>query len=497
MIELLIHSNPANNRAFNQANEIVLKGNSTFTQLRYLAQLHPQEWIGWKDYKHKATSWDDLKKKAINPYVIVSKGVAPAFLAQGMEYIEDTPFINFKENQWYPTWIMSGAMGMIHSSLLQLTPHCKPTENWEYELNLFSKQVQSQGVFCYSKLTKNHTKTSARLLYLFAAQTMKKGWLLFLLLCHLWYEKRFPVYAFAKAQFYKKRQLLIDLSTLQKTTAIDNQVSLDYDVIIPTMGRAKYLKDVLKDLSNQTVLPHKVIIIEQNPDETATTQLYFIEEKKWPFEIIHQLIHQTGACNARNLALKQTTAPWVLFFDDDVRIPFDFFLQVQIFVIETKSIAITFACLQKGEKETMQAFKQWEAFGSGCSMVHRDVIEQCDFDMALEHGYGEDVDYGMQIRNAGYDIIYAPQIQILHLKAPVGGFREPHVFPWKQEKIQPKPSPQIMYFRKKNYSHQQLLGYKMVQFFKTFGAFDTKNPWKHYGKYLQAWKQSEKWAYKL
>nr|WP_053234197.1 hypothetical protein [Nonlabens ulvanivorans] len=155
------------------------------------------------------------------------------------------------------------------------------------------------------------------------------------------------------------------------------------------------------------------------------------------------------------------------------------------------------AYLQKGEIESQKTFKQWPFFGSGCSIVHRDVLEQCNFDMALEHGYGEDVDFGMQIRNAGYDVTYAPQIQILHLKAPIGGFRKSHVFPWDNEDVKPKPSPQIMYYRKKNYTHKQLSGYKMVQLFKTFGVFGTKLPWKHYKKYLQAWNQSEKWANEL
>jgi hypothetical protein len=71
------------------------------------------------------------------------------------------------------------------------------------------------------------------------------------------------------------------------------------------------------------------------------------------------------------------------------------------------------------------------------------------------------------------------------------------VFPWHNDPIQPKPSPQIMYHRKKNYTAKQLLGYKMVQFFKTYGVFDTKLPWTHYKKYKQAWEQSEKWGTQL
>ncbi|GAK99373.1 glycosyl transferase [Nonlabens ulvanivorans] len=263
------------------------------------------------------------------------------------------------------------------------------------------------------------------------------------------------------------------------------------------MGRTSYLQDVLSDLNKQNRAPKSVIIIEQNACENASSELDDLKKETYQFELIHHFTNVTGACRARNKAISYSKAPWILLFDDDVRIQENFSIQVEDFLNRSNAKCVTFACLQYREVENMQAFKQWESFGSGCSIVHRDVLEKCSFDMALEHGYGEDVDYGMQVRNAGFDVIYAPQIQILHLKAPVGGFRKPYVFPWNDEEIQPKPSPQIMYHRKKNYTHKQLLGYKMVQLFKTFGVFGTKLPWKHYKKYLQAWNQSEKWANEL
>jgi GT2 family glycosyltransferase len=40
--------------------------------------------------------------------------------------------------------------------------------------------------------------------------------------------------------------------------------------------------------------------------------------------------------------------------------------------------------------------------------------------MALEFGYGEDTDFGMQLRNKGFDVIYFPDLKITHLKAPMG-----------------------------------------------------------------------------
>lgn len=420
---------------------------------------------------------------------------------EDLGYVEDGPFLNSNKKVRYPTWLKGTAIVCIHAKLVTMTAITYATEkDYLYWLNSIGRLSRPLGVFNYQIPTAiQNEEFKEKDLYRFVKQHYKTRWVFILFLCHLWYEKRFPISSFIKALFYKKKHLKIQMEELQKNKKkeVDTTINFDYDVVIPTLGRPSYLKKVLEDLNEQRFTPNKLIVIEQNSDVNATSALDFIEEKRWNFEIIHEFTSITGACRARNRAISLSNASWILLFDDDVRVQADFSDKILGFINERKEKCITFCCLQKGEQERQHAFKQWESFGSGCSIVHRDIVERCKFDMALEHGYGEDVDYGMQIRQAGFDVIYAPQIQLLHLKAPVGGFRKPHLFPWKEDEVQPKPSPQIMYHRKKNYTHKQLLGYKMVQFFKTYGVFGTKIPWKHYKKYQQAWNQSEKWASEL
>ena len=496
MIILLHDIDSQLDQAFVNGEKIDLQSVSTFDHMKELAQKYPQEWIGWSDKKSEAAEWEELKAKAPTKFTAVSKGKPPTFL-EGIGYVEDSPFINFKPNQFYPTWLMSSDQGIIHASVINLENEYQPLGLWEYDLNVLTRILQPKGLFCYSNLdTTTADKKHSALLYQFVAQTKKKQWIFFLLLCHIIYEKRFSFYALAKAIFKSRLDLRVDFSSLQKTLSTADEKE-DYDVIIPTMGRVEYLKDVLHDLAAQTLKPRQVIIVEQNEDTDATSDLGYLKSEQWPFQLSHDFIHQTGACNARNRAIDKTMSPWVLFFDDDIRVESNFFNRVIINLVESKAKALTFACLQKGESEDQKDYLQWAFFGSGCSIVHRDVIDKCEFDMALEHGYGEDVDYGMQIRNAGYDIIYAPQIQILHLKAPVGGFRKPQIFPWTEDSVQPKPSPFIMYFRQKNFSQLQLKGYKMVQLFKTYRKLGTRNPLKHFSIFSKQWEQSQFYASKL
>src|SRR5690606_5033859 len=141
--------------------------------------------------------------------------------------------------------------------------------------------------------------------------------------------------------------------------------------------------------------------------------------------------------------------------------------------------------------------KQWGTFGSGNAIVRSKYLQDIEFDMAYEHGFGEDKDFGMQLRNKGVDIIFHPGLEIFHLKAPMGGFRASTKLPWNEESIEPKPSPSLMVYAKKYYTLEQLRGYKLVLFIKYYKDQPVKNPFKYIKLMRQRWLKSEEWANKL
>ena len=117
----------------------------------------------------------------------------------------------------------------------------------------------------------------------------------------------------------KRNHLILDFNSISVHSSITVVDKFTIDVIIPTIGRKKYLYDVLKDLANQTVVPKNVIIVEQNPDEGSKSELDYLQNQSWPFLIKHTFINKTGACNARNMALQQIESDWIFMADDDIR----------------------------------------------------------------------------------------------------------------------------------------------------------------------------------
>ncbi len=494
-------------------NPIQVSGTSSVDALLELAHLYPSEIIIWcdADIKHNLNR-EQLPVIFHHDRILASYGGESliSYMSDDIGYVEDSPFLNIKEGVTYPTWLMHQNVGGIASKVLLAIDESETTRNrgFNYFLNSLARKLQPQGLFCYNEpsllkegeeLQLETKKISDLDLYVFVREHYKSVWLFLLFFCQARYDKKIRILPFLNALvFFKKKELKIDFSKIPLESSNIDLTPFHVDVIIPTLGRSEYLYNVLLDFKKQTLKPNNIIIVEQDPDSKSVSALSFLEDEEWPFEITHIFIHKTGACNARNVAISKTTAPWIFLFDDDNRFEPALLEDMRTAVEKTGSRCINMSYLQRGELEQHKVYKQWETFGSGCSLVHRLIVTQCSFDMALEHGYGEDADFGMQIRKNGFDIIYTPQIQIMHLKALVGGFRAPIKFPWQTEaQLSPKPSPQVMYQRMKNTTTKQLRGYKLVLFLKFYKVQRIRNPFAYYSYFKRAWASSQHWASKL
>ncbi|SCY85468.1 Glycosyltransferase, GT2 family [Flavobacterium anhuiense] len=429
------------------------------------------------------------------------------YFSNGIGYIDESAFLNVNKKVSYPTWLTSSAVGGISSkALLQFENKIKLANNFDYFLHSIAKIASIKGLFCYSepRLVIDKTisipvkKANIYTLFQFAKQHYRTRWIFILFFNFLIFEKRFPIAPLLFSLRFKKRNKInFDLSEISVQSKLKIVESKTIDVIIPTIGRKDCLYDVLQDLAKQTHLPQNVIIVEQNPIEGSQSELDYLNSEKWPFAIKHIFTHLTGACNARNVALSQVSSEWVFLNDDDNR--FDENLIGNIFnkIEQFGTFVATTSYLQKNEKLLFKDIHQTGIFGSGNSFVKSSCLANVSFSMALEFGYGEDFDFGMQLRQQGFDVIYFPDPAILHLKAPFGGFRiKPH-FPWTGEKYQPKPSPTIMYTKQKYLNQKQINGYKLRLFIKAIRKESLFNWADFYVSFKKGWNLSVDWSKKL
>ena len=474
-----------------------------------LAEKFPDELLVWVE----KDLFPNLRKEKIeerfhHDLIMSSYAVNSKYLSGSIGYIDQLPFINVKRGVKFPTWRMSSDVGGITGKvLLQFRPLFKDIKNFEYLLNSVSKLGQQNGLFCYSDPSlinsdlENLPISTARTKdeFSFVYQHYKTIWVFILFFCFVKYERKFPLLVFLRSfgrrKVFKKE---VDLSEIKiSANSSDPEVPSSVDVIIPTLGRAEYVKQVVWDFSRQSLLPRKLIIVEQQPDIDLGSDLYDFSQKDWPFEIVHIFTRETGACMARNRALEKVKSQWIFFADDDIRIREQVLAETLKEAERLNVDCINLNCKQPGEETFFHKVKQWGSFGSGTSVVHSRFAENLRFSEVFEHGYGEDADFGMKLRQAGCDIIYHPNLEIQHLKAPIGGFRKKPVLDWEKENPSPKPSPTLMLLAKRYYSHRQMKGFKISLYLKFFRKQKENNPVTYYKRMERSWKKSEEWAERL
>lgn len=429
------------------------------------------------------------------------------YLGSRIGYVEDSPFIAITKTVTYPSWQMSSSIGVVHASvLLAVKGKIAPSANLDYFLSSIAKMLIPLGLYCYSEPKLLQTidgkatasQASKYTLFKFVKQHYKREWLFLLLVNYAVHERKFPIVPFLYAMGFsglRKIGFSMQAVTMHPSKRFVDEGTLD--VIIPTMGREKYLYDFLCDLREQSRLPKNVIIIEQNPLHESQSTLPYLTTEIWPFNIRHTFTHRTGACNARNLALAQTESEWLFLADDDIRIGKDFLRDALHNLDKYATNAAVISCLSEGQENLFPDVAQTTIFGTACSIVKRESIANLRFNPKMEFGYGEDTMFGLELRANGIDVVYFPHPQILHLKAPVGGFRTKFVHPWEEEEIQPKPAPTIMLLLQSHYTALQVKGYMTTLFVKMYLKKPFRNPIKFIRSFRKAWEQSVYWSTKL
>ncbi len=487
--------------------EIFLKVKNVVDAFWEVAERFPSEIIFWVEegQKHNV-NMDNIQDVFHHDLIMASYAVKNSFFDHKLGYIDQSPFININRNVVYPTWLMSSDIGGIKGGVLLKFKHLfAKIRNFDYLLNAIGKIGQQNGLFCYSapilvRETGNNLKfrASKKQLFSFVFNFYKKFRAIVLLWCMYRYEREFPFRVFFRGIFRKSYfNKEINFKGIKIVSSRENPGDKSIDVIIPTIGRPAHCLNVLEDLRHQTHLPKKVIIVEQNPDEDSQSDLDKIYSQEWPFQIKHIFTHKPGACRARNRALDHVESAWVFLCDDDNRFKPDLIQKSIVIAKEYGVEALNTAYLTPGEKSHYKTPKQWGTFGSGNAIVRMENLRQVRFDTVFEYGYAEDMDFGMQLRNLGVDILYHPNIEITHLKAPVGGFRTILEKPWERTAVLPKPSPTVMLYAHKHYTRPQLLGYKNILWLKFYRAQEIKHPYRYISSMRSRWRKSEKWAAKL
>jgi len=325
----------------------------------------------------------------------------------------------------------------------------KSAQDYDLSWRLVQKGYIGQAA-CYKEFKKLPLKDE----YRFIRKNFHQAWVLYVLLIRLVSFKN-PFKELA-AFFRTKEVQRVDehQNPFQYTDYNDFKSKLIQQqplvsVVIPTLNRYRYLKDVLKDLEQQEYTNFEVIVV----DQSEPFQKEFYDECQLNLHLIHQ--EEKALWLARNKAIQQSQGNYILLFDDDSRVDTNWISQ------HLKTLDYFRADLSSGVSISTQGAKvpaNYAHFGvssqldTGNVMLKKSMFKDIGlFDRQFEKQRMGDGEFGLRAYLAGYKNISNPYAKRLHLKVGSGGLRQMGSWDGFRPKkwLDPRPIPSVVYlFRK-------------------------------------------------
>jgi glycosyltransferase involved in cell wall biosynthesis len=284
------------------------------------------------------------------------------------------------------------------------------------------------------------------------------------------------IYAFFNA-FVKSKRVLIEVQNHNDWNAFEGILVKEnplVSVIIPTLNRYAYLKDVLADLELQYYQNFEVIVVDQS--EPVNVKFY----EGWNLKI--QLIHQEEKALwlARNRAIETSKGEYILLFDDDSRVESDWIINhlkcLDFFNVQI-SAGVTHTLVGGGMGKKDAHFHLSDVFDTGNAMVRRSVFEDVGlFDRQFEKQRMGDSEFGLRSLLGGYNLISNPFAKRIHLKVETGGLRQ--MGSW--DALRPKslfaarPVPSVLYLIMKYHGNQEAIYYLIKNIPESFMPYKFK-----------------------
>jgi glycosyltransferase involved in cell wall biosynthesis len=336
--------------------------------------------------------------------------------------------------------------------------YCKESQNMDCAYRALQLGVIPFEITISQTKEKIKTITNRKDNYLFVAEYFGKFKLVYVLLLRLFCLNNpiLELIGFVKALKINKIDITKNhiqyenFETFQSTLIQSNPL---VTLVIPTLNRYEYLKDVLADLESQDYQNFEVIICDQTdviPDD-------FYSGWKLNIQLIKQ--EEKALWLARNRCIKQAKGEYILLFDDDSRVEPNWITNhlkcLDYFNVKV-SAGVTHTLVGHGLGKKESYFHLSDVFDTGNSMVHIDVFKQVGlFDRQFEKMRMGDGEFGLRAILDGFLIVSNPHAMRIHLKVETGGLRQMGSWDALHPKslFAPRPVPSVLYLARKYFGN--------------------------------------------
>lgn len=376
-------------------------------------------------------------------------------LFQFLKYLQPTHYFALVTQSGTSAFPVVAELPNAVRAQLELVTDYKGETAKAYDL---SWQALHKGYLGTADTYKTVTEVSVHDNYVFARRYFSVFWVFYVLLFRLLSFNN-PVkelHGFFSTRGVKRSQYLkTPLTAPGWETFISPLVAENpkVTVVIPTLNRYVYLKDVLKDLEAQDYSNFEVIVVDQS--------FPFQEDFYTSFQLDLKLIHQEEKALwlARNTAIKQAEGDYILLFDDDSRVHSNWIrnhLKCLDFFKADLSSGVSISKVGAKIPAHYAFFRLSDQLDTGNVLLKKRVFLKLGlFDRQFEKQRMGDGEYGLRAYLAGYLNVSNPYAERLHLKVGSGGLRD--MGSWDafrtQNILAPRPIPSVLYLFRRYYGN--------------------------------------------
>ena len=216
-------------------------------------------------------------------------------------------------------------------------------------------------------------------------------------------------------------------------------------IIIPTLNRYEYLKDVFRDLEQQQYKNFEVIVVDQT--DAFQDDVY----DGWDLDLNYWYQEEKALWQARNEAILAAKGDYFLLYDDDSLIQPNWITEhlktVDFFNVDISS-GVSISVIGAEVPKHYNYFRWSDQLDTGNVMIKKEVFSEIGlFDRQFEKQRMGDGEFGLRAYLAGFKNISNPKAKRVHLKVSQGGLRQMGSWDgWRPKKLfSPRPIPSVLY----------------------------------------------------
>jgi|SRR5690554_1173858 len=342
---------------------------------------------------------------------------------------------------------------------LELDERFKSPQAQQYDL---SWQAVNKGYIGNAQTYTSFEKLPIVDEYHFLRKYFNPVWVLYVLMLRiLSFKNPFQeISAYRKTRSVKRSNYLKtpikhrDWDTFESSLLVEKPL---VSVIIPTLNRYEYLKDVLEDLEKQDYKNFEVIVV----DQSAPYQEDFYKDYNLDIQLSYQ--EERALWLARNNAVKSSRGEYVLLFDDDSRVEQDWIsnhMKCLDFFESDISSGVSLSVIGAEIPESYSFFCYGSKLDTGNVLIKKQVFRKIGlFDRQFEKQRMGDGEFGLRSYLHGFKNISNPYARRVHLKVGSGGLREMGSWDAFRPKniLSPRPIPSVLYLLRKYFGRDRAL----------------------------------------